>query len=533
MGGAKNCPETPRQRMIGMMYLVLTAMLALNVSADILNGFTKLRKSMESSIVSSDARTEDIMKTFEMQCNKDEGSMKKYGDWFEIAKANKEKSDEFYNYIETFKLAIVNMVEGAEYTQMPEVIQNGSDTNKPHEYAFNYRAESGLSNAEDFRSHMEEYRQFMTTASAECLLTKMNDPTFVHEWDMKKSTYEQLFNTDDIQNEEGAYISWERSIFEEMPAGAVFALLTKYQNDIRTAENDYLNFYFNAAGRSDFVVNSAEAFVIPQNGEYIMQGSKYRAKIVSAMLDTNNTPIFYINGQEYTDGYYEVTASGIGEKTYSGYMLLPNETTHYPFKGQYTVGAPSATISNIDMDVIYSGYDNKYNISVPGVSTEQLKVSATNASITKSGGNWVVRPNANAKTVTLIVQAEVDGKIMKMGEQPYRVKPLPRPSAFFVSAGTMHDGSTALSKKVITASDAHIEASYGPDGILNLPFTIVSFELYAGGRIMKANGNKFNAEMLKAVQRMKSNEMLNILTIKYKEPGGAIKTLPNFGLIIK
>jgi hypothetical protein len=57
--------------------------------------------------------------------------------------------------------------------------------------------------------------------------------------------------------------------------------------------------------------------------------------------------------------------------------------------------------------------------------------------------------------------------------------------------------------------------------------------LYAGGRIMKANGNKFNAEMLKAVQRMKSNEMLNILTIKYKEPGGAIKTLPNFGLIIK
>ena len=174
MGGAKNCPETPRQRMIGMMYLVLTAMLALNVSADILNGFTKLRKSMESSIVSSDARTEDIMKTFEMQCNKDEGSMKKYRDWFEIAKANKEKSDEFYNYIETFKLAIVNMVEGAEYTQMPEVIQNGSDTNKPHEYAFNYRAESGLSNAEDFRSHMEEYRQFMTTASAECLLTKID-----------------------------------------------------------------------------------------------------------------------------------------------------------------------------------------------------------------------------------------------------------------------------------------------------------------------------------------------------------------------
>ena len=111
MGGAKNCPETPRQKMIGMMYLVLTAMLALNVSADILNGFAKLRHSMEGSMLSTQRRTEDAMAGFEKVYAED-GGEKKYGEWIAIARAVNDKSNEFYNYIEHFKMDIVNMVEG-------------------------------------------------------------------------------------------------------------------------------------------------------------------------------------------------------------------------------------------------------------------------------------------------------------------------------------------------------------------------------------------------------------------------------------
>ncbi|MCQ2333041.1 MAG: gliding motility protein GldM [Paludibacteraceae bacterium] len=523
-----------------MMYLVLTAMLALNVSADILNGFNKLRHSMESSIVQTDARTEDIMNSFMAAYSKDEGSMKAYGDWWKIAQTNKQICDEFYNYIEQFKLDMVNMVEGQSYTEMPKDVKNGSDTNKPHQYALNEMArdengnKTGRTNAQEFRKRMEEYRAYMVAADSEVLKNKMaHDEKFRHDWELKADMYNSLFSTEDVVDQEGRTIAWERSIFEEMPAGAVFAMLTKYQNDIRIAENDYLGFLFSAAGRSDFVVNSVEALVMPTNGEYIMQGGHYRARIVSAMVDTNQTPKFYINGQEYTDGVYDVVASRVGEQTYTGYMLLPDDTTRYMFKGQYTVGAPSATISNKDMDIIYSGYDNKYDISVPGVPSDRVKVNATGASISKSSEGWIVRPSAGAKTVTLAVTAEMDGRMTQMGSQTFRVKPLPKPSAFFVSNGQMYDGSEAMAKRYLTAGDAHLEASYGPDGVLNLPFTIISFELYAGGRIMKTDGAKFSKEMTNAIGKMKSNEMLNILTIKYKEPGGNIRALPNLGLRIK
>ena len=69
MGGAKNCPETPRQKMIGMMYLVLTAMLALNVSTDILNGFVMVDDSLYSSITSTEDRNANMYKNFKQQAD--------------------------------------------------------------------------------------------------------------------------------------------------------------------------------------------------------------------------------------------------------------------------------------------------------------------------------------------------------------------------------------------------------------------------------------------------------------------------------
>jgi len=534
MGGAKNCPETPRQKMIGMMYLVLTAMLALNVSADILNGFNRLRQSMESSIQSTDRRTDDLMKTFEAAYSKDEGGMKKYGDWWAIAQANKKMSDDFYNYVEQFKLEIVAMVEGEKYDAMPAEINNGSDTNKPHQYAINEKdPNTGRTHAEELRARMDQYRQYMTSADSECLQNKMRDASFKHEWDQKVEMYNSLFSTGTVKTKEGETIPWEQSIFDEMPAGAVFAMLTKYQSDIRLAENDFLTFLFKSAGSSDFVINSVQALVLPDNGEYIMQGGHYRARIVSAAVDTTNLPMVYINGQEYANGVYDLVANQVGQHTYKGYMLMPGDTTHYTFQGQYTVGAPSASISNIDMNTIYTGYDNKFNISVPGMGGDKIKVSASGASVTQKNGLYIIKPSEGAKTVKISVHAEVDGKVVLMGSNDYKVKPLPKPSAFLISGSETYDGTGKIGLKALKSADAHLEASYGADGVLDLPFTIVSFEIYAGGRYLKADGNKFSNDMKTAIGKLRANDVLNIMTIKYKEPSGKVNTLPNLTLGLK
>lgn len=514
------------------MYLVLTAMLALNVSADILNGFNKLRHSMESSIISSDARTEDAMKTFEAAYNKDEGGRKKYGEWWAIAQANKAKSDEFYNFIEQFKLDIVNLVENEEYQSMPSVIRNGSDTNKPHQYAINERGESGKTHAQELREKMDEYRTYMTSADSECIRHKMADPKFAHDWNMKVDMYYSLFSTDDVVNEEGETIPWEQSIFEEMPAGAVFAMLTKYQNDIRLAEFDFVNFLYAAAGSSDFVINSVEAMVMPTSGEYILQGGHYRARIVSAAVDTNQTPVFYINGKEYTDGIYDVVGTSVGPQTFSGYMMMPDDTTHYPFKGQYTVGAPSATISNTDLNIMYRGFKNKFSISVPGMSHDKIKVSVSaGATLSQENGVYIIVPGDNVKDVTVTVKADVEGKLLSMGSQSYRVRALPKPGAYLKSGETEYSEGN-ISRSALLNPSAAVIASYGPDGLLDLHYQIMSFKLNINGAISECKSDKFGKQERDKLGKLKKGAMISITDVSAKGPDGKVVKLRGIPLTL-
>lgn len=512
--------------MIGMMYLILTAMLALNVSADILNGFTKLRHSMESSISSSELRTKDVMEMFSVAYNKDEAGKKKYGEWYAVAQAIQEESDRFYQYIERFKLDIANMVDGAEYDKMPDKLKGGSDTNKPHQYAINeIDPETGLSHAETLKQKMEAYCKFMTNPESECVRRRMEDQKFRHDMEQKEIMFKSLFNTEDVQNEEYETITWISSTFSEMPADAVIAMLTKYQNDVRIAENDLITFLFNQTGSSDFVVNQVTPLVIPTNGEYIMAGQRYRAKIASAMIDTNQVPRVFINGQEITGGVYEVAASGVGPKTYNGYMLIGDDTTHYNFQGQYTVGAPSATISNTDLNIMYRGYDNQFSVSVPGVGADKIRVQCAGASVTKNGAFWTIKPSSG-NTAIIEVLAEVDGRMVSMGKQEYRVKQLPRPDAYFMLGGEAKGETGKITRADLTNGAAKIEASYGPDGLIQAKFKITGFAVkLPSGTEIQNQGDKFNGKTLDAIKKLKAGNMVTIRYIKAVGPDGATVTL--------
>ena len=225
---------------------------------------------------------------------------------------------------------------------------------------------------------------------------------------------------------------------------------------------------------SDFVVNQVTPLVIPTNGEYIMAGQHYRAKIASAMIDTNQVPRVFINGVEIQDGVYDVAASGVGPKSYSGYMLIGDDTTHYQFQGQYTVGAPSATISNTDLNIMYRGYDNQFSVSVPGVGADKIRVQCAGATVNKNGANWVIKPGSGNSAI-IEVLAEIDGRMVSMGKQEYRVKQLPRPDAYFMVGGVAKGEDGKISRSDILNAGGKIEASYGPDGLIQAKFRITGF----------------------------------------------------------
>lgn len=410
-----------------------------------------------------------------------------------------------------------------------EKVDNNGETTKPHEYALNrLDPNTGRINADEFKERMDHFRTYVTVVESPCLLHKIDiDSKFAHEWEMKVKMMSDLFSTDDVESTEGeGKISWQRSTFDEMPAGAVLALLTKYQNDIRVAENDLINFMFSAAGSSDFVVNSVTPIVIPTNGEYIMAGQHYRAKIASAMMDTNQVPRVFINGQEIFGGVYDIPVSGVGPKSFSGYMLVGEDTTHYNFTGQYTVGAPSATISNTDLNIMYRGYDNPFSISVPGTSSDKVKVTCAGANVTKSNGMWIIKPTGDANKAVIEVFAEVDGRSVSMGKQEYRVKALPRPDAYFANGENYFDGTKGIPRSVLINPGSRIVADYGPDGLIKAKFTISGFAVkLPSGQEIQCKGDKMDAKALAAIQKLKAGNMVTLRYIKAKGPDGKEVTL--------
>jgi gliding motility-associated protein GldM len=201
-----------------------------------------------------------------------------------------------------------------------------------------------------------------------------------------------------------------------MPVSAVVTILTKYQSDVRSAEAEIVQFLKAQTDASDFRVNKITALVVP-NTRYVIRGGKYSAQIVLSAVDSTKTPEFFIGSSQIRDGLYEVSCGKSGAFNYTGEIrLLGNDgiVRKYPFKSDYIVGDPSATISNEDLNVVYRGIDNKFSISVPGVASENVSVRISGGTIQKAGEKYIVRANQDAD-ISISVYAKIDGKELPMG----------------------------------------------------------------------------------------------------------------------
>ena len=504
MGGAKNCPETPRQKMIGMMYLVLTAMLALNVSTDILKAFKLVDDSLHSTLETTEKRNNAMMDDFRYL--RDDNPQKN-GPWYDMAVELTEKSDSLYNYIQDFKVEIARRTDGVKkYDPEARTIQGNDNRDVTSHYAFPNGMTGDGTPGTEMKKMIIAYREYLISISDSA----------------KAEEFRILFDTADRIENNDKKITWEEQMFNDMPSGAAVTLLTKIQNDVRNAQSEMIQYIKGQTDAGDYRVNKLEALVVPTS-KNVIKGSKYNAQIILSAVDSTKVPTFFVNGNRIGDnGIYEVTCNSEGAFKYNGEIRLPKgdgTDLVLPFASDYSVMAPSVTLFNIDMMIMYRDYENKFKISVPGIAPDKIRVQANGASVTNRAGVWYFKPTEKAEKVIVTVQAEVDGKLQSMGSEAYDVKPLPNPSAFFVVGSEKYmDGK--LKKSDIMNTGSFIEASYGKDGVLKIDFTVTSFELYAGGRFMKSNSNKLTPEMISFIKNMKSNEQLTFMTIKATNPAG-------------
>ena len=507
MSGAKNCPETPRQKMIGMMYLVLTAMLALNVSADILNGFDLVNNSLSNSINNSATRNErlhgDMRALYDLNPTK-------VGEWLEKADKVKEESDKMFDLLQEFKKGIIALADGKNADPEGNIILKRDDTNVSGEYA---EVGTTKKRGNDLKNAIDNYRLFVEEMFG-------NDS-------LRVQIYDAMFNTEPVKKKpDEPAVSWVENTFAHMPAVAVITMLSKYQSDVRNTEAELIQYFIQQQDAGDFRVNKIQARLIPDS-KNVMQGGRYRAEIALMAVDTTKVPTYYIGDNQLDSCIIDVPCNQIGTFPIKGRLEMIDQygaTQTYEFEDQYMVSAPAATVANIDMNVVYRGYDNKMEISVPGLADSQLRVSANGATMTKSGNQYICKPSAKDK-ITIVVSADIDGKMRTIGQKEFRVRPVPSPSAFLKLPNgerwspTMETSSRLKRKDLLEAT---IIAEY-EDGMLNADFVVTEFTVKiprgAGFDPIKVTGGKFSEKQIERLKNLKPKQEFLIEQIKYEMKG--------------
>lgn len=506
---------SPRQRMINLMYIVLTAMLALNVSSDVLNGFSQVSESLGMSNGNMTLKNENQFLYLTELYEKNPG---KVGPWFEKGKQLHTRTAELYQMIDSLKISIAEAADGkgADY----ENLQNLDDLEASSVTMLNPATKRG----QQLRTSVDAYRNYVASL--------VKDPT-------RKKVIEQMLSTQSVSKSGTVGVTkWEERMFDNMPAIAAITLLTKLQGDIRQAESEAMATLITNVDIGDVRVNELNAYVIP-NSNMIIRGGKYSANIVLAAIDTTQRPAIYINGSRLNNdrGLYEFVPGQVGTHEYSGFIeVMRGDGTldRRPFKSAYTVLEPMATISATLMNVLYAGIENPISISVPGIPMSAINATMTNGTLTRKGDLWVAHPSKVGAEAEISVSATLEGRSQNVGSMKFRVRKLPDPTVFLPvkdgSGNTVHyKGSPKrITKQQLMAADGLGAAI--DDEILNVSYSVVSFSTVffdSMGNAIPENseGSHFSNRQKEQFKRLKPGKSFFISNVKAKGPDGITRDI--------
>ena len=509
----KKRPVSPRQKMINLMYVVLMAMLALNVSTEVLNGFSIVEESLNRTTANAARENQALYDDFAEQMQKNPAKVKQ---WFDKSQLVKQMSDSLYNLAADLKLAIVQEADGKDGD--PQNIRNKEDLEAANQVML---APSRGRGAELFKA-INTYR--------DRLLTMVTD-------DHQKKMIASNLTTDIPKDAMTMGKNWQEYMFESMPAAAAVTLLSKLQSDVRYAEGEVLHTLVSNIDVKDIRVNALNAFVIP-NSQTIVRGDKFSAHIVMAAVDTTQVPQIFIGGREVNlpNGIYETVTGRTGDFTLSGYIQMQNgngELIKRDFEQKYTVVDPSATVSADLMNVLYAGYNNPLSVSVPGVPLNKVQATMSGGTLQPVGpGRYIARPTAVGQNVTITVTSTNTGRAQQMGQFTFRVRRLPDPTPYIAmrddSGSPVRYKGGGLSKAQLLAADG-IGAAID-DGILDIAFKVQSFETVffdnMGNAVpMVSEGATFSARQKDTVRKLARNKRFYISRVTAIGPDGISRKL--------
>ena len=507
----KKRPVSPRQKMINLMYIVLLAMLALNVSTEVLQGFAVVQESLDRTTRNASSENEAIYGSFKDQMA---ANPEKVREWFAKATQVRDMSDSLYNFAEALKVAIVKEADG------PDGDVHNIDNTDNIDAAGTVMLSPISGKGRKLYNAINSYR--------DRILTYVTDPR-------QREIIMSNLSTKVPRHKNNLGKNWQEYMFENMPVAAAVTLLSKLQNDVRYAEGEVLHTLVSNIDMKDIRVNKLAAFVVPEKTT-LYPGERFMANIVMAAVDTTQQPEIYVNGVRVNthNGQYSFTAGGVGEHQFSGYILMRNargDVLRRNFLQKYSViPVPGgATIAADLMNVLYAGYSNPMSVSVPGVPQNGVSVSMTGGRlIAKGAGRYVAVPSAVGHDVTFRVTARDGDKTRSFPPFTFKVRKLPDPTPYIALGTDRYKGGNLTKAGLMGASTLNAAID---DGILDIQFRVTGFSTVfydnMGNAVqMASQGNAFTERMREQFRRLSRGRRFYITEVHAVGPDGVTRTLP-------
>ncbi len=501
------------------MYVVLMAMLALNISTEVLNGFSIVEESLNRTTSNSSKENETLYGDFAEQMKSNPEKVKA---WFDKATEVKRMSDSLYNFAQMLKERIVKEADGKDANV--HNIENKDNL----EAASHVMLAPGNGQGRHLFQAINSYR--------ERILKMVGDP---HQ----RAIISSNLSTKIPKGAHAMGKNWQEYMFEDMPVAAAVTLLSKLQSDVRYAEGEVLHTLVSNIDMKDIRVNKLNAFVIPEK-TVLYPGERFNANIVMAAVDTTQQPEIYVNGMRVNSstGQYSFTAGGVGDHQFGGYILMRNakgDVLRRDFLQKYTIiPAPNtATVAADMMNVLYAGYQNPISISVPGVPANAVSATMSGGSFSSKGnGHFIAVPSAVGHDVSIHVTARDKGQTRTLPPFVFHVRKLPDPTAY-MGLGTNRFRGGGLSKASLMQANG-IKAAID-DGLLDIEFKVLSFETVffdnMGNAVpMASAGSLFSERQRDAFRKLSRNKRFYISRVKAVGPDGITRNLPaSMEIIVK
>ena len=495
MAGGK---ATPRQKMINLMYLIFIAMLALNMSKEVLAAFGIMNEKLETSNEKTTASNDAFLESLGTKASEDAA---KYDKLYQNAQSIKSMSQEYYDYLETLKTGMTEGLEDAtDYARM-----DNSDFLDQTLFQGDNLSEEG----KKFMSSLTGYRDQVAAIVPPAL---------------KQSVIDRFQTGDEngkVDKRDGTKQDWINYHYEGYPLVASLAKLTALQSDVKITEEAALKSMLAGELTEQVSLKNFATSLFASKSAYYT-GEKYDGKIIISKTDNSSTPVraeLTLDGRKLAEGSdYKLEAGGVkmligsgaaGDHEVAGtlFFMQDGNEIEVPVKNSFaTISKPNAALIAADkMNVVYRGVANPMSISIPGIPDN--KVSASAPGLRKvSSSKYIMNPG-KGRTVKIVASGTLpDGQRISTPAE-FRIKDIPRPE------GTVSKQAGSIKLPRRNVEIATISAQLDDfDFDLNLAVSGFKFKV-PGQPTISVNGNKLDSRAKSALKRAKRGDVVQIFDV--------------------